>query len=254
MIDPAEIQRQTGVAKVHFIERTRSTNDWALETALKGKTAIPAIFFALEQTAGRGRGNKTWVSTRGSLAFSLLVQRPLEVDDPRHGLIALATADAACQYLEEEPGLPAGIKWPNDIMLRDGKLGGILIESAGSDLLVIGCGINARNSVTDVDGAISLRDVLASPPEVPVALTGIALRILRRLETLPEQCDQILRRCQRRDWLAGKALRWDSGTQSVIGIASGFSEDGGLILQIRGESGTHVVRSGCVTVLAEQAG
>jgi BirA family biotin operon repressor/biotin-[acetyl-CoA-carboxylase] ligase len=106
-------------------DRTASTNDIAAEYA-RNAANDGLVVFAEEQTAGRGRTGATWQSRRGdSLLFSFVLI------DPKAGneLISLACAVAVAEAVGQVGGRHAAIKWPNDIMLDDKKVAGILVES-----------------------------------------------------------------------------------------------------------------------------
>ena len=130
---------------IRFFETIDSTNDEAWRWMDAG-APHGALVVADEQIAGRGRLQRRWMTVAGGgLAFSLvLLSPPLEAANISRltGLGALA----ACLALQELYKLPAIIKWPNDILLRDRKAGGVLAEArwSGGDLraAVIGIGIN----------------------------------------------------------------------------------------------------------------
>jgi BirA family biotin operon repressor/biotin-[acetyl-CoA-carboxylase] ligase len=115
--------RQIG-RKVLVYEQTLSTNDVAAEYA-RNPDNLGLAVFAEEQTAGRGRGGARWHSARGdSLLFSVVLP-----GDVGHELLSLTCAVAVAEGIGRVGGLPAGIKWPNDIVLDDKKVAGILLES-----------------------------------------------------------------------------------------------------------------------------
>jgi len=133
------------LSAISFFNSIDSTNDEAWRWVERG-APHPALVIADEQTAGRGRFQRRWVTSAGSsLAFSLILHSP--PFDPQlltrfTGLGALAVSQA----LEHDYRLPAQVKWPNDILLGGRKTGGVLVESRwqGQDLIavVIGVGIN----------------------------------------------------------------------------------------------------------------
>ncbi len=128
----------------HVLPVTDSTNAHALREApaLSG----PAWFLGLEQTAGRGRRARAWVSPRGNFHGSLLLfpaERPDQV-----ALRSFAAALALRDALVALTGLPQAfsLKWPNDVLLNGAKVAGILLEAssagAGVQALTIGIGVN----------------------------------------------------------------------------------------------------------------
>ncbi len=131
-----------------WLRTTASTNTDALVWAEQGAPDL-AMVAADEQTAGRGRMGRPWFTSPGSaLAFSL-VHRPSASFDLQGSAFSRLTglgALAVCQALQELCGLPAEIKWPNDILLHGQKTAGVLVEAAwqGEALLaaVTGIGVN----------------------------------------------------------------------------------------------------------------
>jgi BirA family biotin operon repressor/biotin-[acetyl-CoA-carboxylase] ligase len=107
-------------------EQTASTNDVAAQCA-RGADSDGLVVFAEEQTAGRGRTGAAWLSRPGeSLLFSFVLI------DPKAGneLLSLACAVGVAEAIGQVGGRQAGIKWPNDVMLDDRKVAGILVESS----------------------------------------------------------------------------------------------------------------------------
>ena len=129
-----------------FFTRTSSTNDMALAWAATDAPDL-ALVYAEEQTAGRGRGSRTWFTPAGTaLAFSL-VMRPQPTEVNNISLFSALGALAVSQVLEER-GLHSEIKWPNDILLNRRKVCGILAESVWVgekvEAIVLGIGINIK--------------------------------------------------------------------------------------------------------------
>ena len=126
---------------------TGSTNADLLALAREGAPE-GSVIVAGEQTAGRGRLGRAWVSAPGSgLWFSVLVRMP---PDPQRGLLPLLAGVAVAEAARRH-GVPAALKWPNDVVVDgdalDGspgprKLAGILAETDGVDAVVIGIGVN----------------------------------------------------------------------------------------------------------------
>lgn len=122
-----------------------STNDEAIAWADSGCKDF-SLVIADEQTSGRGRFSRKWITTPGSsLAFSLILI-PTPAEKENLPLFAPLCGVAVWQALHREYGLPVEIKWPNDLLLRHQKCAGILVEAAwtGADLkgVVLGIGIN----------------------------------------------------------------------------------------------------------------
>mgnify|MGYP001265989286 CR=1 FL=1 len=108
--------------------------------------AGPAWIMTLRQTAGRGRRGRGWCDTPGNFAASLVLR--LNEPPARLALRSFVAALALHDALVNLTGLTQGfaLKWPNDVLLNDGKLSGILLESGAGGALVVGIGVNLRSA------------------------------------------------------------------------------------------------------------
>lgn len=132
-----------GAADVETVARTGSTNSDLLVRARAAAPVRPLLCAALEQTEGRGRHGRPWVATPGAaLLFSMAV--PLAAPRGVDAAVSLACGLAAAEALA--PLAEMQLKWPNDLLLRGRKVGGVLCELAldgeGQRTLVAGIGIN----------------------------------------------------------------------------------------------------------------
>jgi BirA family biotin operon repressor/biotin-[acetyl-CoA-carboxylase] ligase len=129
-----------------------STNNYAMGQATAGKAEHGTVYFALEQTAGRGQRGKSWLTTPGENIMMSVVIRPQPLKTSQQFLLSAAIALACYDFLKNYAGEETRIKWPNDIYWRDRKAGGILIESRigsqQSDWLfaIAGMGININQT------------------------------------------------------------------------------------------------------------
>src|SRR3954451_14671262 len=131
----------TRFGPVRWFDAIDSTNRYAAEEAVAhGRAAAGLVVVADEQYAGRGRLGRTWQAPPGA---SLLVSVVVEVDAARETLplVTPAAALAAADALHALAGIEARLKWPNDLVVDDRKLAGILAEAVGSTALaVVGMG------------------------------------------------------------------------------------------------------------------
>ncbi len=148
---------------VEVVDRTGSTNADLLARALDGAPE-GMVLAAEEQSAGRGRMGRAWVSPpQAALTFSLLV-RPAAVPPARRGWLPLLAGVAVATAVTAVTGVQTRLKWPNDVLTGHAKLAGILAEAAG-DAVVVGVGLNVSTEPGEL------------PPPGPGALPATSLRI-----------------------------------------------------------------------------
>lgn len=166
-------------AQFTIVDVTGSTNDDLLEAGKQGAPHGTGLA-ARAQTAGRGRRGHKWDSTAGNLLLSIVL-RP-HVDPAKYSGLAAVSGLAVLEALEAQ-GLAneIGLKWPNDLVARGRKLGGILVEAArdneGKPFAVCGIGVNVNYVPSEVpDGglpAIGLSDLNENVPSVDVLLDEV---------------------------------------------------------------------------------
>jgi BirA family biotin operon repressor/biotin-[acetyl-CoA-carboxylase] ligase len=128
--------------RVLIFDRVDSTNARAAALA-DDRANDGVVVLAEEQTAGRGQHGRTWYCPRGlGVLLSVLLFPPPAVRRPV--ILAAWAANAVCETIHERTGLQAKIKWPNDVLIRERKVCGILIEQAQGT--VVGIGLNVNQS------------------------------------------------------------------------------------------------------------
>jgi BirA family biotin operon repressor/biotin-[acetyl-CoA-carboxylase] ligase len=239
-IDADRICRETFVAAVEAHDELPSTNNLALELAGRDDVPCPLLVVAKRQTAGRGRGHNAWWSSDGALTFSLLLDTSrLELRQASWPQASLATGLAVFEALREfAPGEPFGLKWPNDVFLRQRKVCGVLVESPqpAGGRLVVGVGINVNNSFDAAPDdvrwrAISLLDAAGSE----FGLTDVLVGVLRSLEgcyrDVAARPRQLAERWRAACILRGRSVRINLGSRLVEGSCLGIDEQGALVVQ-----------------------
>lgn len=233
---------------IEVFDEVTSTNDIALQLASKG-AAEGLTVVAESQTNGRGRLGRPWNSTVGKSLLVSILLRPLWKDVSR---ISLAAAVAMAKTLEELTQAPVGIKWPNDIYIEGKKVAGILCESS-QGAIVVGVGINVSQQPSDFpDSLEASAGSLAMVTHGKLERTKILVTFLNSFDaiyaTLPNGFTTIIRECEQRSTLLGKAVSVEQGAVTIRGIVSGLAQDGGL--QVKDDQGAfQVVHSGDVTFL-----
>lgn len=140
-----DIERLLGLPRVELLASTTSTLDVAHRLALGG-APTGTLIIADEQTAGRGRGGKSWASAPGAGLWLTLIERP--VDTSGLDVLSLRVGLAAARALDRFAAEPIRVKWPNDLYIDRGKLAGILVEArwreSELEWVAIGLGVNVR--------------------------------------------------------------------------------------------------------------
>ncbi len=225
--------------KVHLFQVVDSTNTVAYRRALKGAEE-GEVFLAESQTGGRGRMGRSWSSPAGLNLYLSVLLRP-QLPPAKVPLITLMAAVASAEAVEEATGLRPEIKWPNDLLLRGRKLGGILAEAASeADLiafLVLGIGINvnalARDFPEDVRGvATSLRQELGRE----VDRVEVIRALLERLEAwyvrlLEGDAQGVIQTWEELARVRGRLVEVAFMGDRVRGEVQGVDEDGALLLR-----------------------
>jgi BirA family transcriptional regulator, biotin operon repressor / biotin---[acetyl-CoA-carboxylase] ligase len=174
----ARLTNQTIGREVYVFRETTSTNDLVRRAGI-GNAAEGVVFFAEQQTAGRGTQGRNWVSRPNQgLWFSILLRSQIAVDQ-WPGLVrmaALAAAESAEQWIDSR----IRIKPPNDLILGGGKLAGFLLETSNAwNFQVLGIGMNIRSAPRIEGYPTSALDGFAKRP---VILAELAAQILNRFE------------------------------------------------------------------------
>ena len=246
-IPAAALARRWGIPQCGVFRTLPSALDAIHDLAAQG-APIGTVVLAEEQTAGRGRDGRTWRSPAGGVWLGLLLRPPLPAAGVLSLRIGLVLADVVESVLGVRPtalsGPRAGLKWPNDVLVDDRKVAGILCESRwqGDSLLWlgVGIGINVANDIPAelAERAVSLMQLRPSIRRIDVLdqLVPALLRLTTHDARLTEfECAAYARR----DWLRGRHIR-----APLAGRAAGIRPDGALLVDTG--AGTTMVRDGHV--------
>jgi BirA family biotin operon repressor/biotin-[acetyl-CoA-carboxylase] ligase len=215
-------------------EETGSTNDDAKALAEAGAPQGTAVL-ARRQTRGRGRAGRSFLSPEGGLYLSVVLRprRP----PAEWGLVPLLAGVVVARELRRA-GFDASLKWPNDVMISQEKVGGILVESRWGDapFAVVGVGVNVAR-VPEVAGATALARH-ASPPDVRGLAERVATSLVARTLTWDVEgrgplLAEIRASCQ----TLGRRVGWEGGE----GLAVDVAEDGALVVETGDGSRRRVV-------------
>lgn len=225
--------------KIYYFDTLSSTMDIATELGMKG---LPegTLVLAETQTQGRGRQGRSWSSPKYKGLYLSLILRPAILPNSTPVLTLLA-AVSICEAVKEFIGLDTQIKWPNDLLIKNKKLGGILTElNAEMDVtrfVIIGAGLNINNEKKALpEGATSLKE----QKQESINRVNLLQEILRKIETnyleLKQQGSKpIIDKWREHSFSLGKRVKISSHGKLCEGQAFDIDPDGGLL--IRKDSG-----------------
>ncbi len=240
---------------IRYYDTIDSTNDEAWRWVADQAPHL-ALVVADEQTAGKGRLNRRWVTRHGTgLAFSLVL-RPPAITAMRLPHLTGLGALAACQALQNDYALKAQIKWPNDILLHQRKAGGVLVETRwqGENLLaaVVGIGINiapgSLNPIALPPGMLNfpatcVEDILGHPIDGMELLHSVLKEFVSLLAELASP--RFIQAWEKHLAFHDQWVELIEGTTQLspengkprpgatIGKVAGLAQNGALILQTR---------------------
>ncbi len=236
-LSPAAITDNLGTRfigqRILYYPKLPSTMDTAKGEAQKG-AAEGTVVIAEEQTSGKGRMQRAWLSPQGSIALSIILHPKLAHLSSLTMVVSLAVAHC----IEQVTGLKSQIKWPNDVLVNGKKVCGILIESdvRGNtvDYAIIGIGINVNLRLSDF-------------PEIPPTATSLShelgkkvsrLDMIRRLLVETERLylalsagESVYQEWRNRLVTLGKKVQIKSSETTYKGIAESVASDGSLLLR-----------------------
>ena len=251
-----------------YLQQIQSTNSRALADVASGSVAddlLPRLYVTDQQTAGRGRSGRVWISSEGTLTLSLVTNWNPTSSSASLASLAVGVGIARCVEYLFAP-LQSRLKWPNDLYLAGGKAGGILCERNQSHPhhLVVGVGLNVGRLEQPESAEASGKDAgqVNDPGENGFHATSIAdcagrqvqrydvlenfvEGILAALEELTADPKAILSDFRQRCWLSGQRVNATFLGQPVQGVCRGITDDGKLVLETA--SGTVQCGSGDAT-------
>lgn len=235
--------RLPAVYNLIALETVGSTMSEARLLADQGEDAAPdgTLIWAREQTAGRGRRGNTWDSPKGNFYSSLIV-RP-DVPASRAAELSFVTGCAVFDTVGEvcDPGFECRLKWPNDILLNDAKIGGLLLETkaeAGQpvEYVIIGLGVNLKSHPKDTP--FPATDFVDQGQMIPdtVFLEAYARHFMDWAARWVEDGFEPVR--QQWKWRAegiGKEITVRLSDDTLQGVFEDIAEDGALMLNQDGK-------------------
>ncbi|MFC6864943.1 biotin--[acetyl-CoA-carboxylase] ligase, partial [Halomicroarcula sp. GCM10025817] len=214
---------------VEYHDSIPSTNARARDLAAEGERDV--VVLADEQTGGRGRLDRAWSSPSGGIWLSILFRPDVPM---AHAPVFTLAAAVAVTRAAREAGVDAGIKWPNDVLVGDSKLVGILTEMEGEadriSWVVVGVGINAN-----VDPAALPSDAAPTSLEAelghPVDRRRFTQRVLEEFDDLRQSPDAIVDAWRGYATTLGQRVRVETPDGTVEGEAVDVTFPGSLVVE-----------------------
>lgn len=234
---PAPILRRFNNIVYQYASVT-STNDVARELAETGAGEGTTVV-AEEQTTGRGRLGRTWLSPKGEGLYHSIILRP-DIPPSDVPVLTLVAAVALAEFVHEQYQLVVDIKWPNDVLIREGKFAGILAEAEIKrdhlDYIILGIGINLNQTSFSSDIAaqatsIKLETRQSSDPD------EVRQQLYVKLDTwydrfLRQGAAAVIRRwCELSSYAEGKLVKVITGDRTITGVTGGLTPAGSLIVE-----------------------
>jgi BirA family biotin operon repressor/biotin-[acetyl-CoA-carboxylase] ligase len=237
-IRSAIVTRRIGHA-IHLYQAVDSTNDEAMALAARG-ALDGTVVIADAQRRGRGRMGRSWASPGGVGIYLSVILRPAIQPHDAPSLTLLG-AVAVAEAIEEVTGLAAGVKWPNDLIVRGRKVGGILGEVAAEvsrlHYVVLGIGVNVNQTEANFEGelghtATSLRIETGRLVDRTAMIRSLCESLDRWYNCfLSEGPAPVLERLRRSCLTLGRQVVARSGDQQLCGLAVDLDHAGALLIR-----------------------
>ncbi len=231
--------------KIYYFDTVDSTQSFALKLALKSHEN-GTLIVAKQQTHGRGRQNRKWVSPEGGIWLSILLKPNFEVSQV--SLFPMLVSLALAIAIENTFGLEPRLKWPNDVMLDNKKVAGILVDAAVESnqisYLVIGVGINFKIKQSTITKIVKgsnygITTLVGKKTHVdPVTFLQAFLVELEKLynKLIANNVSGIKNNWEKRSSTIGKNVKISTPNGYVRGRAIGIDNDGALLVSNKGKT------------------
>lgn len=240
------IKTKTFGKTIHTFESIDSTNTFAKRLGVQ-QGPHGTLIVADEQTAGRGRLQRQWISDKGkNLLFTLIVYP--EFSQEKISLLPFVGSLAVCDAIETVTKLSAACKWPNDVLLNGKKVCGMLLESttgtASDNKVILGIGVNVNQEVFP-DELLHTASSLKNESGIEVDRVRLLTSIVEELENRYDQLAHFPPQRLLSDWkmkalLFGKKITVLEGAFRYTATAIDLAEDGSLIIETNDGRKKHI--------------
>ena len=221
--------------KIFYFDTLTSTIDMAMDLGVKGAPG-GTVILAESQTKGKGRLGRSWFSPKYKGLYMSLILRP-DMLPTQASILTLLSAVSICEAIKIVSGITTQIKWPNDLLINNKKLVGILTqviaETDKIDFVIISAGINVNN---DKKSLISTATSLREHKKEEISRVSLLQEVLRRLEAnylLLEKkfASSILEKWRQHNATLGRRVKVYCQHKHTEGEALDIDTDGGLLLR-----------------------
>lgn len=253
-LDVLDLDRIDSHLRTQFVARAGQPNElWqTLDSTNTRATQLSSegakhglLVLALQQTAGRGRLGRQWISPTDSGIYASFLLRPEARMLPNLATITLAIGVAVSRAILQVVGVEIGLKWVNDLVFEKKKLGGILCEMSArptGNALIVGIGINVRFEEKELPNELKnkiiwLEQIAKRSIDPNLVIAEIANQMEDVYETLLQgKSDLILDEWRKRSITLGRQIVATSGERTIEGVAVDVAASGALIVDVGGET------------------
>ena len=230
--------------RIYYLEETDSTQNFALQIA-QNKKENGTIIIAQKQTHGKGRLNRKWISPKGGIWFSIILQPNFTIEESV--LLPIVTAIALSTAIQKSLKIKTNVKWPNDITLNRKKVAGIIIDASFQsnyiENIIIGVGINYKIKSKELEkritampnfyGADSLLNESQTNP--PITLVKDFIHELeKKIDELSDgKKSKIIKEWTKNSETINKKVIINTANGKISGTAKKIDSDGALIVKTR---------------------
>lgn len=222
--------------KIYYFKCLSSTQDFAKKIAEKEKEGTVVI--ADKQTKGRGRHNRMWFSPKGGVYLSIILKPDMPIQDVSK--LTLLSCVAISNTIEKQANIKTSIKWPNDVLIKDKKIAGILtegnIQNNKLNFTVVGIGINLNNKIKLKERilypATSIREEINKEIEKEKFIENLLFDFDKMYTYFKKNnFSKVIKIWKNKTSTLGNYVTVLQGNKKITGLAIDIDEDGFLILK-----------------------